>query len=83
MWQVYILKLANGAYYVGITNNLPKRMKTHKIGKGSKCVKAHLPFVLIYTEDAKNRSEASKREAAIKKMTRKNKEKLVGESNVK
>lgn len=78
MWHVYILKLSNGAYYVGITNNLPKRMQAHKTGKGSKFVRAHLPFVLIYTEDAKNRSEASKREAAIKKMTRKNKEKLIG-----
>jgi len=77
VWCVYILELANGNYYTGITNDLEKRLITHAAGKGSKCVKANLPFNLIYSEPAENRSEASKREVQIKKLTRREKEKLI------
>ena len=80
-WTVYILELNDRTYYTGITNNLKARLKTHADGKGSKLVRSKLPFVLRYTEEAKNRSVASKREAAIKKLTRKEKESLVQMNN--
>jgi len=78
-WVVYILELSNGNYYTGITNNLEKRLKRHINGKGSKIVRSYLPFKLIYTEKAKNRSEASKRESTIKRLSRKEKENLIKE----
>jgi putative endonuclease len=77
-WLVYIIQLNNQAYYTGITNNLAKRLKAHESGKGSKYVRAHLPFILVYKEACKDRSEASKREAAIKRLNRKQKQILVG-----
>lgn len=77
-WKVYILKLSNGAYYTGITNDLEKRMKTHKSGKGSRCVRAHLPFEIVHIEPMPNKSTALKREAAIKKLSHTEKEVLVG-----
>jgi len=45
-------------------------MKTHSEGKGSKYVRAHSPFKLIYKEKLKTRSEALKREAEIKGLSR-------------
>lgn len=72
-WLVYLLKLNNDALYTGITNNLFNRMEKHQSGKGSKYVKMHKPFSLIWAEEHKNRSEASKREYAIKKLNRKQK----------
>jgi len=80
MWIVYILKLSSGAYYTGITNNIAKRIKAHSDGKGSKFVRAHLPFIIVYIERISGRSEASKREAAIKKLSHKEKEKLIAET---
>ena len=79
MWSVYILELYDGSYYTGCTNNLEKRLKVHSEGKGSKYVKTRLPIVsVVHLEEGfENRSEAQKREAEIKKLTRKEKEKLI------
>lgn len=76
-WFVYMLLLKNNTLYTGITNDVLRRMKTHLKGKGSKYVKAHTPFTLVYAETAKNRSAASKREYAIKQLSREQKNKLL------
>lgn len=67
-WVVYVLELGNGAFYTGITNDLPARIKKHKEGKGSKYVRAHLPLRLVYVENVNNRLDASHREREIKKL---------------
>lgn len=69
-WSVYILKCADDSLYTGISNDVQARLKAHENGKGAKYTKARRPLTLIYQEPAKNRSEASKREAEIKKMPR-------------
>lgn len=76
-WKVYILRLSNGAFYTGITNNIEDRMKAHKNSKGSKYVRAHLPFELVWVQETTNRSIASKIEAKIKKLSHNSKEALV------
>lgn len=70
MWIVYILELNNKSLYTGITNDLVARLKKHETGKGSKYVRSHLPFRLVYSEEATDRSQASKRENQIKKLSR-------------
>ena len=70
MWYLYILKCADQSLYTGITNNLEKRMEAHRNGTGSKYVRAHLPFSIIYTEEHENKSEAAKREFEIKSWTK-------------
>jgi putative endonuclease len=72
-WYVYILECSDKSLYTGITNNIEKRIKTHNAGKGSKSLLGKLPVKLVYSEKADNRSEALKREAVIKKLTRKEK----------
>ena len=76
-WCVYILCLNNEALYTGITNDLNKRLAQHANKKGSKYVRAHLPFELVYVEKCPNRSLASKREYAIKQLTRKQKMEII------
>lgn len=76
-WVVYILKFNNGNFYTGITNNLEKRIKAHMSGRGSKYVYAHGEFEVVFTLGCENRSEASKIECKIKKMTKKEKINLV------
>jgi len=70
MWYIYMIELSNGAYYTGITNDVHKRMKVHREGKGSKCVRSFLPFSLVYLEESEDRSAATKREIQIKKLTK-------------
>lgn len=72
-WTVYILHCQGGSLYTGITTDLEKRLKAHNAGTGAKYTRAHLPVTLAWSESAKSDSHAKKREALIKKMTRKDK----------
>ena len=69
-WRVYILRCTDNSLYTGVTNNLEKRLNAHNSGKGAKYTKARRPVVLVYNENAANRSAAQIREAEIKKLTR-------------
>lgn len=69
-YYLYILQCSDNSLYTGITTDLEKRFEAHRNGTGSKYVRAHLPFEHIYTEEFKNRSDASKREAEIKRWSR-------------
>lgn len=77
MHFVYIVKCCDETYYTGYTNNIEKRLKAHNEGKGAKYTRARLPVTLVYQEEYKDKSEALKREYAIKKLTRKSKEILI------
>ena len=76
---VYILKCSDNTLYTGITTDLDRRVKEHNgEGKlGAKYTKIRRPVELIYTSEHIGRSDASKEEMRIKKMTRKEKEELI------
>jgi putative endonuclease len=77
-WLVYLLRCRDGSLYTGITNDLPKRLKAHAAGRASRYTRSRLPVRLAYSEPQRSRSNALKREAAIKKMPRKLKQLLIG-----
>lgn len=77
-WLVYILRCRDGSLYTGITNDLDKRLKAHAAGKASKYTRSRLPVTLAYTERHSTKSRALKREAAIKKLSRPQKIRLLG-----
>lgn len=77
MNYVYILTCSDGTLYTGWTNDIEKRVKAHNEGKGAKYTKARRPVTLSYTESFETKSEAMKREAAIKKLSRAEKLKLI------
>lgn len=71
---VYILECSDQTLYTGITTNIEKRLDEHNNSpKGAKYTKARRPVKLLYSEKSQNRSTASKREYAIKQLTRKQK----------
>lgn len=76
-WKVYILKCSDSSFYIGITNDLEKRIRTHNLGKGAKYTKTRRPVELISYWEVENRSIASKWESRLKKLTRKKKEILI------
>ncbi len=79
MYTVYILKTSKNTLYTGISNNLEKRLKEHRIKgkKSAKYMKAFDSFKLVHSEEYQTRSEALKREAEIKKLTRLQKEAII------
>ena len=74
---VYMLSCADGSLYTGWTNDLVKRLDSHQTGKGAKYTRSRLPVTLAYYETYETESDARKRECAIKKLTRQQKEQLI------
>ena len=83
-WVVYIVKCNDETFYTGITNELERRLTEHNDStpnsKAARYTRARQPVELIYSEACTNRQEASKREFAIKKLRRRQKEELVFDS---
>ena len=77
MNYTYIVKCSDGTFYTGWTNNLTRRMEAHNQGRGAKYTKARRPVTLIYYEAFETKEEAMKREYAIKRLSRKEKEELI------
>ena len=75
---VYILECSDGSLYTGITKDVKKRLDEHNSShKGAKYTKARRPVKLVHEEPSSDRSSASKREYAIKKLSRLKKLQLI------
>ena len=72
-----MLRCSDRTLYTGITANLEGRLAAHRDGTASKYTRVRLPVRLVYQEPHPDRSSASKREAAIKKLSRKDKFALI------
>jgi putative endonuclease len=79
-WHCYLLECADGTLYTGITNDLEKRLDAHNGGSASKYTRSRLPVRLVYAEPHADRATASRREAAVKKLSRTAKLALAAES---
>jgi len=79
MYYLYILECSDGTFYTGITTDLQRREKQHNgiVPWWAKYTLARKPSKIVYIEKYKNRSEATKREIQIKKMSKAQKVELV------
>jgi|GEM_PF-367210 len=77
MIYVYILRCVDDTLYTGYTVDLARRLANHQAGKASKYTRARLPVTLAYAETCATKSEAMRREAAVKKLTRAQKLELI------
>ena len=69
-WQVYIVRCADETLYTGIARDVYKRLDA------ARYTRARRPVVLVYTEACESRSQALRREIAIKKLSRCDKQRL-------
>ncbi len=78
-YYVYILKCADGTYYTGITTDPKRRLAEHNRGVAAKYTHppSRRPVELVYREEAEDRAAASRREYAIKQLSRNQKEALI------
>ena len=75
----YLLRCPGGSLYGGWTNDLARRVKAHRSGKGgARYTKSHGRDAvrLAYAEKCADKSAALKREAALKKLPKARKEAL-------
>ena len=76
-WTVYMLQCADGTLYTGIATDVTARIAKHSNGTGAKYTKGRGPFILLMTESYDIKGEALSREAAIKRLRKSEKMKLV------
>ncbi len=77
-WQLYIIRCSDGSLYTGITTDVERRFAEHCSGKGAKYFNGRHPVEVVYRESCADRAQASRREAAIKALSRRAKLALIG-----
>ena len=77
-WYVYIVECADGSLYTGITTDTRRRLLEHNYSfKAAKYTRSRRPVRMVWTKEYENRSEASKEEYRIKRLSRKKKLELI------
>jgi putative endonuclease len=74
------LRCGDGSLYAGATNDLARRVAAHDAGRGARYTRSRLPVALVHAERAADRSAALRREAALKRLSRREKLALVARS---
>ena len=74
---VYMLKCRDGSFYTGWTTDIKRRVRVHNSGHGAKYTRSRLPVALVYLEKTADKSTALRREAAVRKLTHAQKQKLI------
>lgn len=76
-WFVYMLRCGDETLYTGITDDVQRRLAAHRAGKGAKYTRGRGPLEVVYQEELPDKSAALKREYAIKRLRREEKEQLL------
>ena len=77
MAYTYIVRCRDGSLYTGWTVDLEERLQAHNAGLGAKYTRSRRPVSLVYYETYETKTEAMKREYAIKQLSRQEKLKLI------
>ncbi|MEA1962692.1 MAG: GIY-YIG nuclease family protein [Patescibacteria group bacterium] len=79
MWHIYILQCRDKTFYTGVTTDLKRRVNEHNTSNlGAKYTKCRRPVKLVYSAVKKDKSGALKAECKIKKLSRTEKFKIIG-----
>ncbi|KAF1051015.1 MAG: hypothetical protein GAK43_02590 [Stenotrophomonas maltophilia] len=76
-WFVYLVRADNGALYCGISDNPHKRFEAHRNGRGARFFHSSPAQALVYIEACAGKGDALRRERAIKRLRKTQKEQLV------
>ena len=78
-WHLYLIRVRGGSLYTGIARDVDRRFQEHSSGSpaGAKYFRGKGPLKLVFRHQVGTRSQALKAEAAVKKLRKPEKEKLV------
>ena len=80
MWFLYVLECNDGSLYTGVTTDVNRRLNEHNTSdRGAKYTKVRRPVRLVWYREYPTRSEAQSEEYRFKKLTRKNKLKIINQ----
>lgn len=72
-----MVECADGSLYTGATNDLARRVDAHNRGRGARYTRSRLPVRLVFSERCVGKGPALSREAALKRLPREHKLRLV------
>jgi putative endonuclease len=78
-WYLYLIRTADNALYTGITTDVARRYQQHQRGKGAKALRGKGELTLAFSAPVGDRSLALRAEYRVKKLTKRQKERLVVE----
>lgn len=77
-WQLYLVRTGSGTLYTGISTDPERRLREHSgSSRGARALRGRGPLKIVFQVPARDRSEASRLEAAVKRLDRRAKEALV------
>lgn len=76
-WFVYIVLTDRGTLYTGIAIDPDVRFLKHVEGSGAKYLRAFKPVRIVWREEHPDKGSSLRREAAIKKLSKRGKWKLI------
>ncbi len=77
-WSVYILRCDDGSLYTGVSTDVERRFAEHAgNARGARYFNGRTPVAVAWREDGHTRSSAHRREAQIKRLSRREKLRLV------
>lgn len=79
MYYIYIIRCSDNSLYTGITTDMKRRFDEHVKGEGigAKYTRSRKPESIEAAWTCETRSDASKLECAVKKLTKTKKEELI------
>lgn len=81
-WYVYMVECADRSLYTGVARDVARRVTEHNEGRAAaRYTRARRPVRLAWQEAAADRAAACRREAAIKRLTRAEKLRLIAEAS--
>ena len=75
-YYAYMVRCSDNTLYAGYTDCLKKRLAAHNNGTASKYTRVRLPVTLAYSEAFDSKGDALRRECALKRLTKAEKERL-------
>lgn len=78
-WAVYMVAASDGSLYTGVSTDVMRRLREHAGSRrGAKYFNGgRRPLAVVFCEQGHDRGSAARREAAIKKLSRAQKEALI------
>lgn len=77
IFWTYMLRCADGSYYVGHTDNLEQRIAQHQLGELPGYTCSRRPVSLVWSQEYQEREEALRTERQLKDWGRVKKEALI------
>jgi putative endonuclease len=82
-WYLYVAKCSDGSFYTGITTDVARRLDEHNTASsGAKYTRSRRPVELIFQEEYSSQSEALKAEFSFKKLTRRQKLRIISPASI-